>query len=112
MERQSDNYRATARELGKLKEDVAKLAQQLSNVTDSATEETLEKVRGQVLRVKSELNDVFGGVGDRGREAGMALRDVGDTLSEAVGETVHQHPLTALGLALGVGFLAGVAWRR
>lgn len=109
MERQSDNYRATARELGKLKEDVAKLAQQLSNVTDSATEETLEKVRGQVLRVKSELSDVFGGFGDRSREA---ARDVGDTLSEAVGETVHQHPLTTLGLALGVGFLAGAAWRR
>lgn len=109
MERQSDNYRATARELGKLKDDVAKLAQQLSNVTDSATEETLEKVRGQVLRVKSELNDVFGGLGDRSREA---VRDVGDTLSEAVGETVHQHPLATLGLALGVGFLAGAAWRR
>lgn len=109
MERQSDNYRATARELGKLKEDVAKLAQQLSSVTDSATEETLEKVRGQVLRVKSELSDVFGGFGDRSREA---VRDVGDTLSEAVGETVHQHPLATLGLALGVGFLAGAAWRR
>lgn len=109
MERQSDNYRATARELGKLKDDVAKLAQQLSNVTDSTTEETLEKVRGQVLRVKSELNDVFGGLGDRSREA---IRDAGDTLSEAVGETVHQHPLATLGLALGAGFLAGAAWRR
>lgn len=109
METRNGDYRATARELGKLKEDVAKLAQQLSNVTDSATEETLEKVRGQVLRVKSELNDVFGGVGDRGREA---VRDVSDTLSEAVGETVHQHPLATLGLALGVGFLAGAAWRR
>ena len=112
MESRSDNYRATARELGKLKEDVAKLAQQLSNVTDSATEETLEKVREQVLRVKSELSDVFGGFGDRSREAGVAIRDVSDTLSEAVEETVHQHPLMTLGLALGVGFLAGAAWRR
>lgn len=106
------DYHATTRELGKLKEDVAKLAQQLSTVTDTATEETLEKFRGQVSRVKSELNDVFGEFGGRGRSAGAAVRDIGDTLSDAVEETMHQHPLTTLGLALGVGFLAGAAWRR
>lgn len=112
MQRSGNDYRATTRELGKLKEDVAKLAQQLSNVTDTATEETLEKFRGQVLRVKSELNDVFGEFGDRSRSAGAAVRDIGDTLSDAVEETMQQHPLTTLGLALGVGFLAGAAWRR
>jgi ElaB/YqjD/DUF883 family membrane-anchored ribosome-binding protein len=47
--------------------------------------------------------------GERGREA---LGEVSEHLSEALQESMQEHPLTTIALAVGLGFLFGTAWRR
>jgi ElaB/YqjD/DUF883 family membrane-anchored ribosome-binding protein len=110
--RNSNSQRSTAKEIAKLKEDVAQLALQLGNVADTAADGALDQIRAQVQRVRTSLDDVLTEAGDRGHEAADAVRDVAESFSEALEETVHRRPLTTLGLALGVGFLAGASWRR
>src|ERR1700694_6552 len=103
---------STAKEIDKLKDDLAQLAQQLSNVADTAADGALDQVRAQVQRVKNSMDEVFAEASDRGQEAAYAVRDVAESFSEALEETLHRRPLTTLGLALGVGFIAGATWRR
>jgi ElaB/YqjD/DUF883 family membrane-anchored ribosome-binding protein len=103
---------STTSEIAKLKDDVAQLAQQLGTVADTATEGALDQIRAQVQRVRSSIDDVLGQAGDRSHEAADAMRDVTESLTEAIEETVHRRPLTTLGVALGIGFIAGAAWRR
>jgi ElaB/YqjD/DUF883 family membrane-anchored ribosome-binding protein len=112
MPKRSNGHRSTAKEITKLKEDVAQLAQQLGSVADTATDETLEQVRVQMQRVKSGLDDIFIEAGDRSAEAMDAVRDVAESFSEAIEDTLHRRPLTTLALALGVGFVTGATWRR
>jgi len=110
--RSSGSSGSTTKEIAKLREDVAQLAQQLGNVKDTATDGALDQVRAQIQRVKSGLDDLFAEATDRGQDAAEAVRDVAATLSDAVEDTMHRRPLTTLGLALGAGFIAGATWRR
>ncbi len=102
----------TSREIGKLKEEVAGLAQQLGTVVDSAKDDTLGEVRAQMQRVKRSLDDVLAEAGDKGQEAATAVKDVADTFAETIEETMHERPLMTLALAAGVGFVLGAAMRR
>jgi ElaB/YqjD/DUF883 family membrane-anchored ribosome-binding protein len=61
---------------------------------------------------KSGIDDVLGQAGDRSHEAADAVREVADSFTESLEETMHRHPLTTLSVALGLGFIAGAAWRR
>jgi len=40
------------------------------------------------------------------------MREGTDTLLESIEETVRQRPLATLAVAMGLGFLFGVTWRR
>ena len=50
--------------------------------------------------------------GAKGQEAVEAVREVGDTLLEAIDESLKKRPYTTLALAVGIGFLFGATWRR
>lgn len=107
----SSNSRA-ATDIGRLREDVAQLAAQLGSVADTAADGALDQVRAQIQRVKGGIDELFAEASDHGQDAAEAIRDVAATLSDAVEDTLHKRPLTTLGLALGVGFIAGATWRR
>jgi ElaB/YqjD/DUF883 family membrane-anchored ribosome-binding protein len=67
---------------------------------------------GLVQRAKSDLDDVISDAGEKGREAIGAVLEVGDNVVDAVDKSLKQRPYTVRALALGLGFLFGVTWRR
>jgi ElaB/YqjD/DUF883 family membrane-anchored ribosome-binding protein len=48
----------------------------------------------------------------KGQEAVNAVREVGDTMTDAIDESLRKRPYTTLALAVGIGFLFGATWRR
>src|SRR5262249_42523068 len=102
----------SAAEIEKLKQDVTGLAQQLGTVVDTTKDEAMEQLRGQLFRVKSTIDDVLAASSEKGQEAADAVKEVADTLGEAVEESLRKRPLTTVGLAIGLGFLFGATWRR
>ena len=88
-----------------LRDDVAKLTQQLSDIVSS---------RGNAVwqKAKSNLGGVLSDAESKGMEAVDAVRDVGDNMIEAIDESLKKRPYTTLALAVGIGFLFGATWRR
>jgi ElaB/YqjD/DUF883 family membrane-anchored ribosome-binding protein len=103
----------------------------LKNMTDKATYERLEKdvnaVKNDIAALTDQITDVLnsfaGTAGKQARataeqtmdemsERGSAMMDTAASLEETLEEVVAQRPLATIGLALGIGFLIGVAWRR
>ena len=41
-----------------------------------------------------------------------AAQDAASSLEESLEDVIQQRPLATVGLALGLGFLIGVTWRR
>jgi ElaB/YqjD/DUF883 family membrane-anchored ribosome-binding protein len=92
-------------DLQALRDDVARLAQQIAAIFAAKGDRAWQRAR-------AEVDDAIADVEGRGREAIDAVREVGDNMLGAVDESLKQRPYTTLALALGLGFLFGLTWRR
>lgn len=96
-------------DLKQLRDDVAQLAKQMAGLFSETGDEALGEVKDRVRRMRENLNDAVTDASERGREA---FTEVSDNLGEAVEASLREHPMTTIGLAIGLGFLFGTAWRR
>ncbi len=92
-------------DLQALRDDIARLAQQVADIFAA-------KGGDAWRRARSGVDEAIADVEDHGREAVDAVREVGDNFAAAVDESLKQRPYTTLALALGIGFLFGATWRR
>ncbi len=93
------------KDLQMLRDDFSRLAQQVADIVSN---------RGTAAwqRARSGVDDVMSDAQDKGRDAVDAMREVSDKFVEAVDESIKNRPYTTLGMAVGLGFLFGVIWRR
>jgi len=92
-------------DLQALRDDVARLAQQIADIFAA-------KGGNAWRHARSGVDEAIADAEDRGRDAIDAVREVGDNLAGAIDESLKQRPYTTLALALGIGFLFGASWRR
>ncbi len=92
-------------QLETLRDDIAKLTQQVGNLVT-------RQVNRQMNRAKSKVDSVISDASDQGREAIDAVRDVADTVGEAIEDSLERRPYATLAMVAGIGFLLGAAWRR
>jgi ElaB/YqjD/DUF883 family membrane-anchored ribosome-binding protein len=92
-------------DLQALRDDFAKLAEQVAGILTNRGNAAWERARGSV-------NDAMSDAQDKGREAVGAVRDVSDNFVDAIDESIKQRPYTTLALVAGLGFLFGATWRR
>jgi len=96
-------------DLKQLREDVGRLAQQMTGLLADTGDEALDEIKGRMRELRNGINGTMADASERGREA---FGEVTDTLGEAVESSLREHPITTVALAVGLGFLCGTAWRR
>lgn len=96
-------------DLQQLRDDVAQLAKQMTALLSASGEEALDEVKARVRKARDQVDGAVADAGERGREM---FEDVSDSVGAAIEESLRERPLTTIGLALGLGFLFGTAWRR
>ena len=92
-------------DLAALRDDVARVAQQLADILAERGGATWRKAKSNVEGVITEAQD-------KGMDAVDAVREVGDNMADALDRSLKERPYTTLALALGLGFLFGATWRR
>jgi ElaB/YqjD/DUF883 family membrane-anchored ribosome-binding protein len=92
-------------DLQALRDDVARLAQQIADIFAAKGSKAWSRAR-------SGVDEAIADVEDRGRDAVDAVREVGDNMAEAIDQSLKHRPYTTLALAVGIGFLFGATWRR
>jgi ElaB/YqjD/DUF883 family membrane-anchored ribosome-binding protein len=92
-------------DLQALRDDVARLAQEIADIF---ADEGAKAWRSARAGVDEAMADAEG----RGRDAVDAVREVGDNMREAIDKSLQERPYATLALALGLGFLLGANWRR
>jgi ElaB/YqjD/DUF883 family membrane-anchored ribosome-binding protein len=97
------------RDVQALRDDLARLAGQVSDMLTASGAEALAGLKKRARRMQDGLDDTVSDVSERGREA---LSEATDNLGEALQESIQERPLTVVALAVGLGFLFGTAWRR
>jgi ElaB/YqjD/DUF883 family membrane-anchored ribosome-binding protein len=97
------------RDVQALRDDLARLAGQVTQLLSAGGGEAIAGIKKRVREMQNGLDETVSDMGERGREA---LSDVTAHVSEALQESIEEHPLTTIALAVGLGFLFGTAWRR
>jgi len=92
-------------DLQALRDDFAKLAEQVGEILGAKGNAAWQKAR-------SSVDDMVAGAQDTGREAVDAVREVSDNFVEAIDESIKTRPYTTLAIVAGLGFLFGATWRR
>ena len=94
-----------AADLQALRDDFAKLADQVGEILGTKGNAAWQQAR-------SSVDDIMAGAQDTGREAVDAMREVSDNFVDAIDESIKTRPYTTLAIVAGLGFLFGATWRR
>jgi ElaB/YqjD/DUF883 family membrane-anchored ribosome-binding protein len=92
-------------DLQALRDDFARLAEQVSDILGTKGSAAWQKAR-------SSVDDWVAGAQDTGREAVDAMREVSDNFVEAIDDSIKTRPYTTLAIVAALGFLFGATWRR
>lgn len=100
------------REIAALKDDMSKLTKHVTQLLSATGSHAARRAQREMSRARSSVDGVLSEAGEIGTEAADAMREVRDTLADAVEESVQTRPFTTLAMALAAGFVIGAIWRR
>jgi ElaB/YqjD/DUF883 family membrane-anchored ribosome-binding protein len=95
-----------------LRDDIAELTEQVSNLVNHAKDSAMAQVKSQAQRARASVDGALSDMQDKGRETVDAFRDVADTFGDAIDDSLKRRPYATLAIVAGLGFLIGAAWRR
>lgn len=105
-------YDRLEKDLSAVKNDITALADQVSDALNTLTGGARKQARRGFRQAKANVNSVLSDVSDRGNAALDAAQSAVTTLEDTLEEAIQQRPLATVALAVGLGFLIGVTWRR
>jgi ElaB/YqjD/DUF883 family membrane-anchored ribosome-binding protein len=92
-------------DLQTLRQDFARLAEELSGIVSNKGSAAWRRARGSVDGAHTKGQEAV-------QEAVGAMREVSDNFIEAFDQSLRSRPYTTLAIAAGLGFLLGATWRR
>jgi ElaB/YqjD/DUF883 family membrane-anchored ribosome-binding protein len=106
------NVKNLKKDLQSLREDMLELSKQVEGLASDAGGEMLEDVKANLARFGETVDGLLGNAGTRGREAVEAVGEMGGNVVENVEDAIREHPLPALAIAVGLGFVLSTTMRR
>src|SRR5262249_27245607 len=100
------------KDLQSLRDNLSELSKQVEGLASDAGADMLEDVKARLASFGSSVDDLIGNAGTRGRAAVDAVGEFGGNVVDDVEDVVREHPLTALAIAVGLGFVLSSTIRR
>jgi ElaB/YqjD/DUF883 family membrane-anchored ribosome-binding protein len=105
-------YERLEKDLSAVKNDISALADQVSDALNTLTGNTKRQARRGYRQARANVDSVMSDMSERGNAALDAAQNAAATIGETLEEAIQERPLATVGLAIGLGFLIGVTWRR
>ncbi len=95
-----------------VKGDISALSRQISDVMNSLAGTARREARRTYKQARATAEGAVGDLSERGSAMMDAAQDAASTIEETLEDAITERPLAAIGIAIGLGFLIGVTWRR
>jgi ElaB/YqjD/DUF883 family membrane-anchored ribosome-binding protein len=105
-------YERLEKDLTAVKNDIAALTDQITDVLNSFAGNARKQARRGYDSARANAESAMDDFSERGGAMMDAAQDAATSLEERLEDIITERPLATVGLALGIGFLIGVAWRR
>ncbi|MBP0113507.1 MULTISPECIES: DUF883 family protein [Bradyrhizobium] len=100
------------KDVAAVKSDIAALTEQITDALNTFANSTSRQARRGYRQARENMDSTIDDMSERGSAMMEAAQDAYGSIEETLEEAITQRPLATVGLALGIGFLIGVAWRR
>jgi ElaB/YqjD/DUF883 family membrane-anchored ribosome-binding protein len=100
------------KDVAAVKNDIAALTDQINEALNSFAGAAKDQARRGYKQARASVDSAVEDASERGSAVMDAAQDAAYSLEEALEDLIAQRPLATVGLALGLGFLIGRAWRR
>jgi ElaB/YqjD/DUF883 family membrane-anchored ribosome-binding protein len=99
-------------DVAKVKTDISDLAEQITDALNTIAGSARKQARRGYKQARDNVDSVVDDLSDRGHSMLNAAQDAAVSVEETLEDVIAERPLATVGLALGIGFLIGVTWRR
>lgn len=105
-------YDRLEKDVTSVKNDIAALTAQITDALNAFAADTSKQARSRYRDARANAEATFDDMSERGSAMMGAAQDAASSIEESLEEVITQRPLATVGLALGLGFLIGMTWRR
>ncbi|MGY3449988.1 DUF883 family protein [Bradyrhizobium sp. USDA 4353] len=106
------NYERLQKDVHAVKNDIAALTEQITDALNAFAGQASKQARSGYRQARDNMDQTFDDMSERGGAMLGAAQDAAHSMEERLEDVIAQRPLATVGLALGLGFLIGVAWKR
>lgn len=107
-----DTYERLEKDVDAVKNDITALTEQITDALNSFAGTARKQARRGCKRARANVDSAVGDISERGGAVMDAAQDAAISIEETLEDVVTQRPLATVGLALGLGLLIGMTWRR
>jgi ElaB/YqjD/DUF883 family membrane-anchored ribosome-binding protein len=105
-------YERLESDVDKVKNDISALADQITDALNAISGNARKQARRGYKQARANVDSVVDDLSERGSSMLNAAQDAAGSIEESLEDVIAERPLATVGLALGLGFLIGVTWRR
>jgi ElaB/YqjD/DUF883 family membrane-anchored ribosome-binding protein len=107
-----ESSRATSAASGDIQADLQALREDVTRLASQITEIFTARGNAAWARARANVEGVVSDVSAKGQDAVDAVQEASERVVDAIDESLRTRPYTTLAIALGIGFLFGAMWRR
>ena len=105
-------YERLEKDVAAVKNDISALTDQITDVLNNFAGTAQKQARRGYKQARANVDAAVDDLSERGANAMDAAQEAAYGIEELLEDIITQRPLATVGLALGLGFLIGAAWRR
>lgn len=105
-------YERLEKDVTAVKNDIAALTDQITDALNNFAGTATKQARRGYNQARANAEHAVDDMSERGGAMMDAAQDAASSIGESLEEVITERPLATVGLAIGLGFLIGVTWRR
>jgi ElaB/YqjD/DUF883 family membrane-anchored ribosome-binding protein len=105
-------YERLEKDVANVKNDIGALAEQITDALNTLSGTARKQARRGYKQARANVDSVVDDISERSSAMMGAAQDAAASVEETLENVITERPLATVGLALGLGFLIGVTWRR
>ena len=105
-------YESLEKDVAAVKNGTSALSGQIADAIKAFAGTATKPARRGYKQARDNVDPMISDASERGSTVRDAAQDAAYSIEETLEDVITQHPLTTVGIALGLGFLIGLTWRR
>ena len=107
-----ETYDRLEKDVSSVKTDMQALSDQITSALNTLAGAAKKQARRGYKQARANVDSAVSDLSDRSGAMMSAAQDAASTIEETLEDAIAQRPLATMAIALGLGFLIGVTWRR